>query len=299
MVKEVAIDDKLEFCEDIFLDNNSDVNLIIKLKDKNNKILLESSSIKTVLDKKVSYKFTILDLATNNNIDTLLIKNMTLGIDINNDCIIEKNKETNIKVINYTPIIVIDPGHGDIFNKYLDPGAVSKNGKMEKDLALVISKLLNNKLNTSKNIISFLTREKDLDDKKRPRIVWRTNIVKEKNADIIISIHLNASSNSSAKGYSILTQKGSTNKNSIKLAKNISDKYNLLNNRGIKSERNLGILRRSESLGTNKAAILIELGFISNDGDRKIIIEEATKISDNIFEGILIYIKENYEKFKK
>jgi N-acetylmuramoyl-L-alanine amidase len=48
-----------------------------------------------------------------------------------------------------SPIIIIDPGHGDIFNKYLDPGAITKiQGVIykEKDLALKVSLALEKKL---------------------------------------------------------------------------------------------------------------------------------------------------------
>ena len=200
------------------------------------------------------------------------------------------------------PVIIIDPGHGDIFNKYLDPGAIAKaNGViyMEKDLALDIGLLLEKFLIQHENFKVFLTRKKDLDDRKRPRIIWRTNIFKKHKGDIFISLHLNASTNKKANGFSILTQKNSSNKYSKSLALTISKNYTLLRNRGIKSERSLGVLRRIENMGTQKASVLIELGFITNDVDRNTIIDKKNEIAKQISKGIVEYVEAHNSLYKK
>jgi N-acetylmuramoyl-L-alanine amidase len=85
--------------------------------------------------------------------------------------------------------IVIDPGHGG-----KDPGAVSKTGVREKDIALSISKLIVAELN--KNLADteiILTRKTDLfiELDKRSNIA-NSKLKKNKNG-IFVSIHLNAS----------------------------------------------------------------------------------------------------------
>jgi N-acetylmuramoyl-L-alanine amidase len=214
----------------------------------------------------------------------------------------KKNSSISEENCNCKPVIIIDPGHGDIFNKYLDPGAVyKKKGKVlytEKDLALKVSKLLEQELKKIAGYTVFLTRTKDLDDKKRVRIKWRTDIFSAKKGDIFISMHLNSSINISSKGFSILTQKGSHNKYSKSLARSIVSNYTQLSSRGVKSERNLGVLRRVEAIDSKKAAILIELGFISNTNDRNKIINNASIIAQQITEGIKAYVSNNSKIYK-
>lgn len=87
--------------------------------------------------------------------------------------------------------IVIDAGHGG-----KDPGAIGPNGLKEKDVALEIAKRLKVKLEGKMNCKVLLTRTADrfleLDE--------RTMFANSVNADLFISIHLNASANRSARG---------------------------------------------------------------------------------------------------
>ncbi|MBF0227285.1 MAG: N-acetylmuramoyl-L-alanine amidase [Desulfobacterales bacterium] len=86
--------------------------------------------------------------------------------------------------------VVVDAGHGGF-----DSGAVSKNGLNEKDVTLDIALRLNERLN-KEGIKSFLTRTADyyipLSD--------RTVIANQYQADLFISIHINANENRQAHG---------------------------------------------------------------------------------------------------
>ncbi|MCI4398898.1 MAG: N-acetylmuramoyl-L-alanine amidase [Acidobacteria bacterium] len=87
-------------------------------------------------------------------------------------------------------LVVIDPGHGGG-----DTGAIGKGGLQEKDVALAISQKLAAVLEKS-GVTTLLTRSTDI----YVPLAQRTAIANYNRADVFISIHLNASPASSAKG---------------------------------------------------------------------------------------------------
>lgn len=93
--------------------------------------------------------------------------------------------------------VVIDPGHGG-----KDPGAVSKDGKsQEKAFVLDISKRLKENIEKAcPDVKVLLTRS---DDRYIP-LIDRAKFATRKNADVFISVHINASDRSSSiNGYSV------------------------------------------------------------------------------------------------
>ena len=90
--------------------------------------------------------------------------------------------------------MVIDPGHGGE-----DPGAIGKSGVKEKMIALEIAKKLRDSINRESHVKAFLTRENDYFIPLRRR--WK--IAKEYNADLFISIHLNAGFNQNKRGAEV------------------------------------------------------------------------------------------------
>lgn len=89
-------------------------------------------------------------------------------------------------------IIVIDPGHGGI-----ETGAVGPGGLMEKDVTLELSRRLRTRLQRTDSRLSVvLTRDED-------RLVGldeRTAIANHNQADLFVSVHLNAAAASRASG---------------------------------------------------------------------------------------------------
>jgi len=88
-------------------------------------------------------------------------------------------------------IIVIDPGHGGI-----ETGAVGPTGLQEKDIALDLARRLRQILQRDRKLSVVLTRDED-------RLVGldeRTAIANHNQADLFLSIHLNASSRPKAHG---------------------------------------------------------------------------------------------------
>ena len=87
--------------------------------------------------------------------------------------------------------VVIDPGHGGI-----DPGCVGKKGDQEKNIVLDVTRRLKKILESKENLEVIMTRESDifLDPESR------TVIANQKQADLFISIHANASRNRKLSG---------------------------------------------------------------------------------------------------
>lgn len=87
-------------------------------------------------------------------------------------------------------IVVIDPGHGGS-----DMGAITK-GILEKKLNYHVATSMQRELMKYENVEVYLTREKDTDISLKDRAVF----AKDKQADILISLHFNASESHSLSG---------------------------------------------------------------------------------------------------
>jgi N-acetylmuramoyl-L-alanine amidase len=88
-------------------------------------------------------------------------------------------------------IVVIDPGHGGV-----ETGAVGPTGLQEKEVALDLARRLRQALQSDRKLSVVLTRDED-------RLVGldeRTAIANHNQADLFVSIHLNASSRTNARG---------------------------------------------------------------------------------------------------
>ena len=92
--------------------------------------------------------------------------------------------------------VVIDPGHGGH-----DAGAVSKDKKTyEKNLVLDISKRLSEKIKAKyPDVKVILTRSTDV----YVELGERARIANRANADLFISVHINASAKTAPNGYSV------------------------------------------------------------------------------------------------
>ncbi len=200
----------------------------------------------------------------------------------------EDIEDVSVNELKYIGTIVIDPGHGGY-----DGGAVSQNNIYEKDVVLDISIKLGNKLSENDFKVYF-TRENDnaLGDTTRSDIHNRAKFINGKKPDIFLSIHLNGSDVSTAKG--VETYARFLDDKSYSLAESIQDELSSIEytkDRGIKqtNEKSLGILRY-----TNFVGVLLELGFITNVEDEKFLLSNSGQniIVEAIFNGIVDYFKE-------
>ena len=119
---------------------------------------------------------------------------------------------------NRDVIVMVDPGHGGE-----DPGAIGPGRVREKDVVLAISKELVRQINTVKGYKAYLTRSSDYYIGLRKR----TELARERNADLFISVHADAFTRPQANGASVfaLSLRGATSETARWLAQkeNASD----------------------------------------------------------------------------
>lgn len=189
------------------------------------------------------------------------------------------SKLDNISLLG--KVIYLDAGHGG-----MDPGAVYKNIN-EADINLKFTMILKEKLE-EKGAIVLLTRQGDYDlainsyNHKRSDINNRIFIINESNADIYISIHMNAEETGLWYGSQVFFD--DVNKNNEKIARIIQDRLNT--KRDIYERDNIKLCRMIRVPG-----VLIELGFITNYSDRKRIQTDEYKdeLATLIISGIIDY----------
>ena len=163
--------------------------------------------------------------------------------------------------------ICVDAGHGGS-----DPGAVNQNLNLkEKDLTLQIALELLKKFKGNELFDLIPTRTNDRFISLRDRC----SIANINTCDLFLSIHLNSSINKKANGTETLIY-GQKNKLAADIFQEGLVKSLNSNNRGVKTNPNLYVLKY-----TKMPAVLLELGFISND-------EEAKKFLDTGYKNKII-----------
>ena len=119
-----------------------------------------------------------------------------------------KNLKNNIRDI----VVAIDAGHGG-----KDPGAVSSNNVLEKDITLLIAKELERTLRDTEGYQAVLIR----DDDSTVSLNDRYQNVRRYGADAFVSIHADGFRLSSVKGASVFIW---SEESSSSVARNLSDK---------------------------------------------------------------------------
>ena len=171
--------------------------------------------------------------------------------------------------------VVIDAGHGGT-----DYGAI-RNGINEKDITLDISKRVQAGLE-KKGYNVAMTRTDDTYVSLQDRVEFSEIF----NPDIFVSIHVNSSNSESPTGLETHYYKD----NSLTLAKHIH--ASMLNNINSK-DRGLFKSKFYVINHTTAPAILVEIGFISNQNERAQLVTESRKnaTAKAIIEGIDGYFK--------
>ena len=218
--------------------------------------------------------------------------------------------------------VVLDPGHGG-----KDPGASGPGGIAEKDIVLGIAKKLALKLKTEMGTEVVLTRK---DDRFVP-LEDRTLLANAEDADLFISLHVNASPNIDAKGIETYYLDNTTDEAAIRLAarenatsrKNISDLQFILSDmmQNMKLEDSITLAHRLQTslvsgmskfmgdvrdLGVKKAlfhvlvgarmpSVLVEMFFITNKTESRVMADAGYQdaMVNALFEGIQKYAQSN------
>lgn len=105
--------------------------------------------------------------------------------------------------------VVIDPGHGG-----KDPGASGVDGLQEKDLTLAVAKRLAALLRAGPGIEVALTRSDD----RYLTLEERTGFANAQGADLFVSVHGNASTNTSLRGVEVYYLNNTDNRGTLRLA---------------------------------------------------------------------------------
>ena len=234
----------------------------------------------------------------------------------------------NAEIVNHTlekyrddwrfDTIVIDPGHGGD-----DPGAIGKSNLREKEVTLDIALRLEKLLRERMKVKTVLTRRKDV----FIPLAERGKTANQAGGKLFISIHCNACKNHRANGIETYFLKPARNQNaldaamrenaSIKYEKDQSIYYELTDENYIllamaqtnyarESETFAGVIQdefgQRTSLknrgvdqagfyvlyGANMPAVLIELGFISNKNEERLLRTKQfrQKAAEIIFESV-------------
>ncbi|MFH1790787.1 MAG: N-acetylmuramoyl-L-alanine amidase [Candidatus Omnitrophota bacterium] len=222
--------------------------------------------------------------------------------------------------------VVIDPGHGG-----KDPGAIGWGGIREKDVVLDVARRLRDELYKDGGIDVVMTRNSD----KFISLSQRSAIANNMKADLFVSIHANASRSKYVKGFEAYFLSNATDDNAraiaaaeneavayesdansvdspylnatvwnMTLTENRDESRELASmicgkacgrlygeNRGIKSA-GFYVLK-----GTHMPAVLVEIGFISNKDEARLLNSSSYRqtVAQGIAEGIVSY-RDKFEK---
>ncbi|MGI6624135.1 MAG: N-acetylmuramoyl-L-alanine amidase [Limnochordia bacterium] len=186
--------------------------------------------------------------------------------------------------------IVIDAGHGGI-----DPGAVSAQGVLEKDVTLAISQELEYLLKRAAVYVVMVRRgdydladssEVNLLNRKRQDLSRRVQIAEQAQADLYISIHANYFPSPIWSGAQTFYFEGSGQ--GEHLAKTLQTELvrNLGPNHRLARPGDFRVLR-----DTSMPAAMVEVGFLSNPREAALLSQTSyqKQVAAAIFSGILRY----------
>lgn len=190
------------------------------------------------------------------------------------------------------PTILLDPGHGG-----WDGGTHDHNGFKEKDIVLQFGFLLQAELQQLGFPVSMTrTTDRELSEfapyqgtRQRTDLLARTRMVTQYDADLLISLHVNAASNRNLCGAIVFYQRKSNE--SKKLAKQIQDAILPVQpyNRQTILPGNFYILNAS-----SVPAVLLEIAFISNPHEYQLLKSSAflQQMANVVAGGIYQYVLE-------
>lgn len=175
-------------------------------------------------------------------------------------------------------IVVIDAGHGGS-----DPGTTSISNKKEKDFNLALSLKVQELLLKEPEIEVVMTRESDV----YPTRTERVQLANKLNANAFVSIHGNSVLESpQATGTETHYYQRSSSKQLAEAIHKRLVKAMGLKDRGIKNT-SLQVIRE-----TKMAAVLLEVGFLSNVSDEQAMMSDTVqyKAAQAIVDGIKEYL---------
>ncbi|MGN6265955.1 MAG: N-acetylmuramoyl-L-alanine amidase, partial [Ginsengibacter sp.] len=177
-----------------------------------------------------------------------------------------------------TITVIIDAGHGGD-----DNGAVASNGTKEKDITLSIAKKIAD-LNSNPHFKIILSRDNDQTISVRDKV----HFAKDHNADLFISIHVNAAVDEQLNGFSVLIDRNNTKKNQLLASSLINELKTSYKTQDVIAIRNKGLV----VVDSNSCpAAIVECGYMTNPNDVAFISKDANqeKIAKDILAAINNY----------
>ncbi|RPF50042.1 N-acetylmuramoyl-L-alanine amidase [Aquisalibacillus elongatus] len=190
-------------------------------------------------------------------------------------------------------VIVLDPGHGGV-----DGGADYGDVK-EKSIVLNTTLYLRDYL-VQAGAEVHLTRDTDKDlapqdmkgysKRKAYDIRRRVEFIQDRNADLLISLHLNSLMDERWRGGQTFYYSGDENQ-ALALAIQERIREATETNRKAFSTSNIFILKRAETTGA-----LVELGFLSNAEERQKLLtdEYQRELAFAVYQGIIEYVQDDH-----
>mgnify|MGYP004449844123 FL=1 len=188
---------------------------------------------------------------------------------------VKTNDDVQAQTSQSKAVVVIDPGRGGTDTGYDKPGGIS-----EKDLAMTLAADIGTALQKAGYEVHYTRWYDDIDSfgSEAESDKYRLEEARKNNADYVLALRFNTSSNSLDKGFSVFTQPNNDSLDA--LIKEIAAQIQATNYSqylGLDNDHysNFGILSSKD-----QRAVLIQMGYLTNS-------EDYAKLTDPAFQGKL------------
>lgn len=183
---------------------------------------------------------------------------------------------------NMNITVCIDPGHGDY-----DKGTVAGDGIVESEQNLEMAQLLKTYLESC-GVSVIMTRDSDI----QVSLAERCSIANQANADFFVSLHRNSLSNSDTGECGVeIWVNNKQPEYDVKLANNIMtalDAAGISQNRGVKfGYSGMPDQNYQVNMDTVMPSCLVELGFVTDEGDNKLFDEKKGEYAKAIGDAVI------------
>ena len=180
--------------------------------------------------------------------------------------------------------IFIDQGHNP-----MNPNAGAEYGGVrEQDITFTVGRRLYALLSADPRFTAELSRPEpttQLGTTNRESLQARVLAAKRFGADFFISLHANAAADAAVSGSEafVYSRESRANCLAFRILTGLHEETGL-KNRGVFVRPGLYVLRN-----TAMPAVLVELGFLSNEHDRRLMVEEPSAFALGVYDGLLSY----------